>query len=324
MTVTYHLGYDMRAPSFGTPADVLYPAAIEQCAWADQRGFTSVTLSEHHASDDGYLPSPIVLASAIAGATEHLLLRLSVVLLPLHHPLKVAEDLAVLDLVSEGRLRLTVAGGYRPAEYAQFGVDMKRRPSLMEEGIEALKQAWTGEPFEFRGETVRILPRPHQRPRPEIVLGGASPATARRAAALCDGYEPLAPRLYEIYLEELEKLGKPRPDRSGAPTPGPMALFVSEDPDRDWACIAPHALHETNSYGRWAAGMKGSVYAEFDDADELRASGRYLVLTPDECVEFAEERGAVTLKPLMGGVDPSLGWASMELFVDEVLPRLNG
>lgn len=324
MPVKYHLNYDMRAPEFGTPADDLYPAAVEQCAWADRHGFTSVTLSEHHASEDGYLPSPIVLASAIAGVTKDLLLRLSVVLLPLHHPLKVAEDLAVLDLISRGRLRLTVAGGYRPAEYAQFGVNMKKRPSLMEEGIETLKKAWTGEPFEFRGETVQILPRPHQRPRPSITLGGASPATARRAAAMCDDYEPLAPKLYEIYLAELEKLGKPKPTDSSKPQSGPMALFVSEDPERDWPKIAPHALHETNSYGKWASGMKGSVYAEFDDADELRKSGRYLVLTPDECVEFAKDRASITLKPLMAGVDPAIGWRSMELLVDKVLPKLNG
>lgn len=322
MTIDYHLSYDMRAPSFGTPASDLYSAAVEQCAWADDRGFSSVTLSEHHASDDGYLPSPIVLGSAIAGATEGLLVRLSVVLLPLHHPLKVAEDLAVLDLVSRGRLRLTVAGGYRPAEYAQFGVNMKRRPSLMEEGIDVLKRAWTGEPFEFRGETVRVLPRPYQRPRPSITLGGASPATARRAAAMCDGYEPLAPRLYDIYLEELEKLGKPKPGGARSPQSGPMALFVSEDPERDWPRIAPHALHETNSYAKWAAGMKGSVYAESENAEELRTSGRYLVLTPDECIEFSKDRSDVTLKPLMGGVDPAIGWTSMELFTDKVLPAL--
>ncbi len=321
--LSYHLAYDMRAPDFGAPGSQLYPSAVEQCAWADARGFSSVVLSEHHASDDGYLPSPIVLAAAIAGATRRLLLRLSVVLLPLHHPLRVAEDLAVLDLVSGGRLRLTVAAGYRAEEYAQFGLDIRRRPSLMEEAIDALKQAWSGEPFEFRGELVRVLPRPAQRPRPEISLGGASPAAARRAARMADDFEPLSPRLYELYLAELERLGRPAPDpRPGRGEQGPMALFVSEDPDRDWARIAPHALHETNSYAAWAAGMRGSVYQRFDDADALRSSGRYLVLTPQECAAFALDRTTLTLKPLMGGVDPGIGWRSMELFVDEVLPLL--
>lgn len=316
------LSYDMRAPDFGTPASTLYPAAVAQCAWADQHGFTGVTLSEHHASTDGYLPSPIVLGAAIAAATDHLLIRLSVVLLPLHHPLRVAEDLAVLDLVSRGRLRLTVAGGYRPVEYAQFGVDIRRRPSLMEEAIEVLKQAWTGEPFEFRGETVQVLPRPYQRPRPDIMLGGASPATARRAARMCDGYQPLAERLYELYLEELDALGKPHPPPRRSAEGTPLFVHVSDDPDRDWRLIAPHAMHETTSYAEWAAGARGSVYESAVNPDELRSSGRYQVLTPDEAVGLAERTGVLTLKPLMGGLDPDLGWASMELVADQVMPKL--
>ena len=172
--------YDMRAPDSGAPADTLYRAAVEQCAWADARGFSSVTLTEHHATTDGYLPSPMILGAAIAGSTEHLLIRLSLILLPLYHPLRAAEDLAVLDLISGGRLRVTVGLGYRPEEYEQLGVVMKHRPSLMEEGVETLKRAWTGEPFEYQGRTVRVLPRPAQRPRPLIAMGGASPASARR------------------------------------------------------------------------------------------------------------------------------------------------
>lgn len=317
------LAYDMRAPAFGTPADALYPAAIQQCRWADHRGITSVTLSEHHGADDGYLPSPIVLGAAIAGATEQLLIRLSVVLLPLYHPVRLAEDLAVLDLACGGRLRLTVAAGYRPEEYRQFGLDIRRRPSLMETGIEVLKQAWTGEPFEHEGRSVRVTPRPAQRPRPAITLGGASPATARRAARIADDYQPLGDRLYELYLEELEVLGRPRPEsnRPGGDG-GPVFVHVSDDPDRDWPKIAPHALHESNSYAEWAAGVRGSVYAPATDAAELRASGRYQVLTPDEAVQLATDRRSLTLKPLMGGMPPELGWASLELVVNDVLPRL--
>ena len=135
----------------------LYAAALEQTAWADNLGFTDVQLMEHHASTDGYLPSPIVLGSAVAGVTSQLAIRLCLVLLPLYDPLRIAEDLAVLDLISGGRLRLTVGLGYRREEYEQFGVDMRRRPSLMEEAVETLKLAWTGEPFDFRGRRVRVL-----------------------------------------------------------------------------------------------------------------------------------------------------------------------
>jgi hypothetical protein len=103
-----------------------------------------------------------------------------------------------------------------------------------------------------------------------------------------------------------------------------MFVHVSDDPDRAWASIAPHALHESNSYARWlnAAGNSGP-YAEADDADALRASGNYVVMTPDECVEFANSRGALTLHPLMGGLDPDLAEESLSLVESAVLPRVD-
>jgi alkanesulfonate monooxygenase SsuD/methylene tetrahydromethanopterin reductase-like flavin-dependent oxidoreductase (luciferase family) len=311
--------YDMRAPDSGAPADALYRAAVEQCAWADHQGFASVTLTEHHASSDGYLPSPMILGAAVAGSTQHLLIRLSLVLLPLYHPLRAAEDLAVLDLISGGRLRLTVGLGYRPEEYEQLGVVMKQRPSLMEEAVETLKLAWTGEPFEYRGRTVRVLPRPAQRPRPMIAMGGASPASARRAAAIADDYQPLSPKLYRLYLDELASLGKPVP----VPEPGGSGsyLFVSEDPDRDWARIAPHALHDNNEYASWIGARKGAFSAS-GDSDELRRSGPYRVVTPEECVTIAAAEDTLAFKPLVGGMDPAIGWEGLHLFADKVLPRI--
>jgi alkanesulfonate monooxygenase SsuD/methylene tetrahydromethanopterin reductase-like flavin-dependent oxidoreductase (luciferase family) len=314
--------YDMRAPDSGAPADTLYRAAVEQCAWADARGFSSVTLTEHHATTDGYLPSPMILGAAIAGSTEHLLIRLSLILLPLYHPLRAAEDLAVLDLISGGRLRVTVGLGYRPEEYEQLGVVMKHRPSLMEEGVETLKRAWTGEPFEYQGRTVRVLPRPAQRPRPLIAMGGASPASARRAALIADDYQPLSPKLYQLYLDELAALGKaaPDPDEGGGGAGG--YLFVSENPDRDWARIAPHALHDNNEYAAWIGARKGSFSASTDPG-ELRRSGPYRVVTPEECVAIAATEGTLAFKPLVGGMDPDIGWEGLHLFADKVLPNLS-
>lgn len=312
--------YDMRAPDSGAPADALYQAAVEQCAWADTRGFASVTLTEHHATTDGYLPSPMILGAAIAGSTQNLLIRLSLVLLPLYHPLRAAEDLAVLDLISGGRLRLTVGLGYRPEEYEQLGVVMRQRPSLMEEAVETLKSAWTGEPFEYRGRTVRVLPRPAQRPRPMIAMGGSSPASARRAAAIADDYQPLSPKLYDLYLHELAALGKPAP----APPPAGSGsyLFVSEDPDRDWARIAPHAIHDNNEYAAWIGGRRGTFSAS-TGPDELRRTGPYRVVTPEECLAIAAAEDTLTFKPLVGGLDPDVGWEGLHLFADKVLPRLH-
>jgi alkanesulfonate monooxygenase SsuD/methylene tetrahydromethanopterin reductase-like flavin-dependent oxidoreductase (luciferase family) len=313
----------MRAPSFGAPVEDLYAAAIEQCAWADRHRFTAVTLAEHHATEDGYLPSPIVLGSAIAAVTDSLRIQLNLILLPLYNPIRVAEDLAVLDLISAGRLDLVVGLGYRAIEYEQLGVRKSSRPRLMEEAISVLKRAWTGDPFEHNGVTARVLPRPAQRPRPKIVMGGASPASARRAAAIADGYQPLAARLYEIYVEELDVRGRPHP--AAAPTihsGGPTFVHVAVDPEEAWARIAPHAVHETNSYGTWASGLRGAVYEPVADADELRRRRSYVVLTPAEAIEHARATGRLTLKPLMGGMSPQLGWDCLHLVAEQVVPAL--
>jgi len=315
------LAYDMRAPEFGTPAPELYAAALDQCEWGDKLGFDQVAFMEHHATSDGYLPSPIVMAAAAAGRTRKMLIGVGVMLLPLYDPLKAAEDLAVLDLVSGGRLRLIVGAGYRDSEYEQFGLKLKKRPSLMERGIETLKKAWTGEPFEYEGRMVRILPRPAQRPRPDIVMGGSSKAAAERAARIADGYRPVSPALFEDYREALAAMGKPVPE----PLPLLKRYFhlqVTHDPEGDWKKIAPHVLHENNSYAEWLLGAPYPAYVHVDDADELRASGAVKVLTPDECVALAKAEGYLAFKPLSGGLDPALAWESLKLFEREVLPRI--
>lgn len=320
---TFSLLFDMRAPDFGTPAAELYQSSLEMPAWADQRGFTDVNLLEHHASSDGYLPSPLVLGAGIAAVTENLTIRTNVALLPLYHPLRFAEDAAVLDLISGGRTLFTVGAGYRVEEYEQFGLNIKKRPSMMEEALRAVKQAWTGEPFEFRGKTVRILPRPAQRPHPPIYLGGSAPATATRAARFADGYEPLGPPdLYDLYVTECEKLGKSAPPPPDNRARMVLFLHIAEDPDKAWNVISRHAMHEMNDYGRWAATNSASPYSEITNPDELRAPGLYEILTPEEAVAAIEMRGGAMFKPLMGGMAPALGWESLELFESKVLPRL--
>jgi alkanesulfonate monooxygenase SsuD/methylene tetrahydromethanopterin reductase-like flavin-dependent oxidoreductase (luciferase family) len=295
---------------------------VEQSAWADTKGFTSVTLTEHHATRDGYLPSPIVLGAAIASVTSNMQIRLAAILLPLYHPLRLAEDLAVLDLISGGRLRLTVGLGYRTEEYEQLGVDMKRRVSLMEDGVETLKRAWSGDPFQYQGRTVQVLPRPVQQPRPAILMGGMSLASARRASRIADGYQPTSRRLYDVYAEESEALGDSSPASSEPmlATVGPY-FFVSEDPEGAWQRIAPFALYDNNEYARWVA-ERGDQAAFARDATELRTQGKYRVVTPEECLAAASGTDILVLKPLVGGMDPSIGWESLRLFAEKVMPAL--
>lgn len=192
----------------------------------------------------------------------------------------------------------------------------------MERGIAALKQAWTGEPFEFEGRRVRILPRPAQRPRPEVVLGGSSRAAAERAARIADGFRPVVPALMEDYAEALRSLGKPVPETRSAGSGGYLFLHVTRDPEGDWERIAPHALHENNDYARWLEGAPNPVYHHVSDPAELLASGAYRIVTPEQCLELARRDGALHFKPLIAGLDPELARQSLRLFEREVLPKL--
>ena len=252
-----NIRYDFRCPDIcPVPVEELYHAAIEQAVWAEDLGFVSVTLSEHHGSDDGYLPSLVALASAIAARTENIHIMLAALIAPMHDPLRIAEDLAVLDRISKGRISVTVAGGYVPSEFEMFGYTTSDRVRLTVEMVETLKAAWTGEPFEFRGRTVRVTPTPYQNPRPAIWLGGSGEKAARRAARIADGFLPTMPEFWDFYRDEVIQLG--RDDPGPATSGGVGYLHITHDPDATWAKVAPHALHEMNAYGQWAARVRRS------------------------------------------------------------------
>lgn len=321
----FNLRYDLRCPPFSRADSAeLARTAVEQCEWADRLGFMSVTISEHHGSPDGYLPSPIVLGAAIAARTKNLRLLLGALIVPLHDPLRLAEDLAVLDVLSNGRVIPVLAGGYVDSEFRAFGKRLADRARIMDEIVPFLERAWSGEPFQHNGVTVRVMPRPVQRPRPPIFMGGSVPAAARRAARFADHFIPTLPEQYEVYRAERVRLGKPDP--GPLPRTAGNFLYVAEDPDAAWKRIAPHAMHEMNAYGKWMseAGTTGP-YAPIDDPDALRASGQYPIYTPDELVEIARGMGpmdSLLFHPLMGGMDPELSWASLRLFEKAVLPKL--
>src|SRR5215831_4885141 len=118
----FMLRFDMRAPD-GGPAAIadLYDAAIEMSVWSEQRGAISIAVSEHHASPDGYLPSPLILATALAARTSTIPIMVAALLVPLHDPVRLAEDMAVLDVMSRGRVSYIAGLGYRPEEYEMFG-----------------------------------------------------------------------------------------------------------------------------------------------------------------------------------------------------------
>ena len=321
--------FDLRTPPWGpvrTPE--LHAAALEYSRWADEQGLDLVVLSEHHGIEDGSLPSPLVFGGAVAGRPRRIGISIAALLVPLHEPLRLAEDIAVLDLASGGRLSIVAGIGYRREEYAMLGRDWSTRVADFEEKVGVLRSAWTGEPFEHDGRTVRVTPRPAQDPHPPLFLGGSVEAAARRAARLGLGFFPAVGdrSLAEAYKDECRRLGVP--EGAVLMPRGPGAVFVSEDPERTWATIGEHLLYDAATYASWQGrGQRSQVKAEAATVEELRAGGVYQVLTPDEVVALAAELGGggtITLHPLAGGIPPAVAEEGLDLVARRVLPALHG
>jgi alkanesulfonate monooxygenase SsuD/methylene tetrahydromethanopterin reductase-like flavin-dependent oxidoreductase (luciferase family) len=317
--------FDLRAPDFGTPTNDVYGAFLDMAAFAEAHDFTAIALSEHHMSDDGFLPSPLVAAAAVAGRTSRIPITVAAILLPLHDPVQLAEDIAVLDHVSRGRVSYVVGIGYRPAEYDLFGVDFHRRGKIVEEQIDVLRRAWAGERFTYDGRDVSVRPLPYSQPHPMLFYGGATVAAARRAARLDLPFFPQLgdPALGDAYQQERARLGL-EPGFSVLPGDGPLNTFVSEDPDATWERLAEHLLHDARTYAQWQldAGLTSVALETATTLAELRAGGVYTVVTPEECVEIARSRGTLSLHPLCGGAPPEIGWETLELVAKRVMPAL--
>lgn len=319
---TLTLRYDLRAPSFSTATHAdLYAAFLEQCEWGDRIGFDAVTISEHHGIDDGFISSPLLVAAAVAGRTRRISINIAALLVPLHDPLRLSEDIAALHLLSGGRISIVAGLGYRPEEFEMFGVDRSARAALLEDAIVTMRRAWAGERVAGAGGVPTIV-TPQPASQPIIMIGGSAPASAKRAARLGVPFMPpiADSELVNIYEREAERLGFKHPF---SVLPGKHGfVHVSEDPERDWARILPHARYEAQTYKSWQVdGQRSGVATDAVTAAELEASGVYRVVTPDDCVTLAQE-GSLVFHPLMGGLAPEIGWESLELFASKVLPRL--
>jgi hypothetical protein len=321
----FTLRFDMRAPVDGVPTTELYRAAIEMAAWGEEHGCLSALISEHHTSPDGYIPSPLILASAIAARTKQMPIVVGALLLNFYDPIKLAEDAAVVQLATGGRLLLGIGGGYRPSEFETFGRRLEDRWRVIGETVELLRLAWTGEPFTWQGRRCHVTPRPD--PPPPILLGGGTPAAARRAARIADGwFPPLEPKLWPPYREACLALGKPDP--GDYPKQGPIFLWISKEPEKDWDRVTPHVLHQLQSYTEWtieAYGRPAGPYAKQMTAETIRQSPAYQVLTPVQTLALAEQLGSDSvfyLNPLLSGIDPARARTMLDLYEREVHPYL--
>jgi alkanesulfonate monooxygenase SsuD/methylene tetrahydromethanopterin reductase-like flavin-dependent oxidoreductase (luciferase family) len=325
MSLLFALRFDFRNPFFAnTKLADRYAAALEIVEWADARGCVSVSVSEHHSSPDGYLPSPLPMLAAMAGRTTNVRLMVAALIAPFYEPLRLSEDLIVLDHLSRGRVDLILAAGYVPEEFAMFGVPMSERAKRVTEAIATLRAAFSGEPFEHRGRMVHVTPAPFRPGGPTIFLGGSSEASARRAAHIADGFLPSVPEVWDFYQDELRVLG--RPDPGPCPIGVNQTIALASDPDSAWEELGPYFLHETNAYGQWLSQSDGAgPYHMVDTISQLRAEGQYRILTPEEYVE--ELKAApfpfAMFHPLCGGTPPELAWSSLRLFERNVLPAFS-
>jgi alkanesulfonate monooxygenase SsuD/methylene tetrahydromethanopterin reductase-like flavin-dependent oxidoreductase (luciferase family) len=323
----FMMRFDMRAPDGGTSPAELYRAALDMAEWGENNGCIAIAVSEHHASPDGYLPAPLVLAAAMAGRTRRVGIQVAALLLPLHDPIPLAEQMAVLDLTSGGRVSYVLAIGYRPEEYAALGRDFAGRGKRMDACLTALKRAWTGEDFEFEGRRVRVLPKPATPGGPPCLIGGGSAPAVKRAARFGMGVvlQGGDPALAELYRAECAKAGTTPGAFLLPPADTVTSAFVADDVDAAWATLGPHLLHDAKMYGAWmaAAGQTSVSASAASTVAELRASnGAYRIFTPAEAVAYIKQRGVLLTQPLCGGIPPKLAWEHLELVAKRVLPEL--
>lgn len=308
----------------GTTMSHRYQQGLDMAEWADQQGFISLILSEHHGSDDGYLPAALPMAAAVAARTRAIRIMVSAIVAPIHDPVRLAEDAVVVDLISGGRLDLVLANGYVPDEMAMFGVEMGDRSRRTRAAVEVLRRAWTGESFDHEGRPVRVTPLPDRPGGPSLSLGGSSRGAARRAARIADGFVPSLPEIWDFYRDARLEFGEVDPGPYFGVSVG--NFHIAEDVEQGWDEVGPYFLHETNAYGRWMAeaGLDG-MYHVAADVDDVREQGMYRVLTPDLLLAEIEAAGPfafVLFHPLLGGIPPDSAWRSLRLFEHDVKTRL--
>ncbi len=328
----------------------VYDGDREQMLAAESLGYHSVWIAEHHFNDYGLCPAPPVLASFIAARTTTLRLGMGVSLLPLHHPVDLAEQLAVLDVVSGGRLDVGIGRGGTLQDYQTFQSDRDDARARVEEGIALMQRCWSGAPFDFRGRfhsgaQLHVRPRPVQQPHPPLFIAANSEDSVLSAARL--GLPTLSS--FFVPVDELQQ--RRRLYRETALAAGRSDAEIDGLERRSWGMRVVHvasshdeALRATEapfmSYQRKMAvlrsnGTGGSVPNSFDRTllrlrpfEEYLATGWTLIGTPDEVRDglrqYLEATGyrRVLLVMALPGIETALALRSMRLFASQVAPTL--
>lgn len=305
---------DMRnPPASGRTAAARYRLTLERVVAAERAGLDAVWMTEHHFFPDGYLPQPLTLAAAVAAVTERVRVGTAIVIAALRDPLHLAEEAAVVDLISGGRLELGIGAGWSGFEYEAFGADISRRYPLTSEATAEVRRLLDED---------GVTPAPVQRPFP-LWMGFQGPRGARRAGLLGTGLLSLDRELLAPYREGLAEGGH---DPAAARMGGLAEIFVARDPEAARARILPAYAEHLDGYARARARDAGAEHRPVDAA--AAAKGPLLVLTPEAAV--AEIRERVAGLPVehvytwlgFGAMDDDLVEEHLELWLGEVRPAL--
>jgi alkanesulfonate monooxygenase SsuD/methylene tetrahydromethanopterin reductase-like flavin-dependent oxidoreductase (luciferase family) len=333
MSLTFGYLYDFRNPAqWHRPWTELYSEILDFAAWSESIGFDGAWVPEHHGAEDGYMPSPLIALAAIAARTRTIKLGSAIALAPLYHPVRFAEDCAVLDHLCNGRLEMAVAIGYRPGEARAYGVDFTRRGSRTDEFLEIVTRLWAGESVSFAGkhfsiENARVVQAP-ARGRIRLYIGGFNEKAIERTAKYGDGYFGNLD-IVELYLDKLRAAGKD--PASGRIRIQGLFTVVAHDPKKAMDELAPYFHHVNNTYGQWlnedraATGIGDEGMLKPMSLDDFKASGILSILTPDAAIAMFNKMLAKApvehfMMMLPPGMAPERFKAYAEVFAREVMP----
>ncbi len=309
-----------------------YAEALEEVTRAEELGFDSVWMEEHHSVTNHYWPSPLTVLAGFATRTSRVTLGTDILVAAFYHPVRLAEDVALLDVMSGGRVTLGIAIGYKPDEFALYDVPLEKRGARFEEQLAIVKGLWTGEPFAFNGRfynvSGRLEPRPVQTPHPPIWIGGWGDLTLRRAATLADNWIPgPTADLTRLLRGKQQFLDNRRAAGLAPPAEWPLTRdLIIADSDRQARELAE--AHIMVAYRREYAGGWRHPFIDASIATDLDGlmADRFIIGGPDECVaqirRFVEAYGATHLvfRTFFPGMPHGHILRELDLLAREVIP----